>query len=67
MINVISKFNIHYNTRYIMKTKTSFIQNLNSRLILIMLGKLTFAFFLLKGIFWLSLTGWLIYYGSVQG
>jgi len=47
-----------------MKTKSiTFTKNIKPALMLEHLGQLTFMFFLIKGIFWLGLTGWLVFTG----
>lgn len=47
-----------------MKTiSIAYIKNIRSNVTLILLGKLTFMFFLLKGILWIGVTTWLIYHG----
>jgi hypothetical protein len=50
--------------------KTKLFSNklkLEHRLMLCNLGKLTFMLFLLKGLFWLGLSGWFIYIGTSAG
>jgi len=50
-----------------MKLKLLSFNSTKHHAMLFQLGKLTFLFLLLKGLFWLGLTGWLIYMGSGTG
>ncbi len=47
--------------------RTKLLLHLKHNYSLLQLGKLTFVFFLLKGILWLGVTGWFIYLGTGVG